>query len=136
MAIQFPHQQPKGGGQPPPDASFCDLYNATKEADALSRKLMGMADELADARVVMEFTGERRHAALSRAVLAAFKNGSDSSTRAEHEARGSSSYTLDMKSLADAMALAERVRITFETTKIRLDVLRSMISAEKAKMEL
>lgn len=128
--------QSTGGGSPPPDASFCDLYNATKEADALSRKLMGMADELADAQVVVKFDSERRHAALSRAVLAAFKAGADSSAKAEHVARGSSGYEADMKSLADALALAERTRIAFDTIKIRLEVLRSMISAEKAKMEL
>lgn len=124
------------GAQPPPDASFCDLYNATKEADRLSNNLMGMVDELADARMIIEYDGERRKAALSRAVLIAFKGGADSSARAEHEARASVRFEEDLRELSKAYAQADKSRLIFENTKIRLDVLRTIISAEKSKMEL
>ena len=102
----------------------------------MSEKLQGMKDELADARMVLEYDGERKKAAISRAVLAAFKAGADSTARAEHEARSSAKYEEDMRALANAYAKAERVRIEYETTRIRLEVLRSMLSTQRSLIEM
>lgn len=113
-----------------------DLANATREADRLSNELIRMTDELADARMVVEYDGERKRTALSRAVLAAFKAGADSTSRAEHEARASASYEQSVHDLAKNLAMAERTRIKYETIKIRLDVLRGMIASQRALIEL
>jgi len=131
----MPLQSSPGGHAPqPPDIT--DLANTTREADRLSEKLQGMKDELADARMVLEYDGERKKAAISRAVLAAFKAGADSTARAEHEARSSAKYEEDMRALANAYAKAERVRIEYETTRIRLEVLRSMLSTQRSLIEM
>lgn len=117
-------------------ADITDLANATREADRLSQKLITMADELSDARMVLEYDSERRRCALSRAVLGAFKAGSDSTSKAEHEARSSAKYEEELRTLANNMAKAERVRIEYETMKVRLEVLRTMISTQRSLIEM
>lgn len=128
--------QSSPGGHAPQTPDITDLANTTREADRLSAKLLMMHDDLSDARMVVEYDSERRRSALSRAVLAAFKAGADSTARAEHEARSSAKYEEDMRALANAYAKAERVRIEYETTRIRLDVLRTMISTQKSLIEM
>jgi hypothetical protein len=118
----------------PPDMD--DLYRVSREADRLSQKLISLRDELADARMVLEYDSERRKSALSRAVLAAFKAGADSTSRAEHEARSSAKYEEDMRLLSQHYAKAEQIRLDFETTKIRLEVLRSMLSTQRSLIEM
>ena len=104
---------------------WSDLANNMREAERLSIKLTSMVESMADARMVIEFDTERRKSALSRAVIAAFKSGADSTSRAEHEARSSVQFEEDMRTLAKHYAAAERVRLDYETTRIRLEVLRS-----------
>lgn len=125
-----------GATAPPQAPDITDLANTTREADRLSNKLILMRDELADARMVVEYDGERRKAALSRAVLAAFKAGADSTARAEHEARSSAKFEEDMRNLSNAYAKAEAVRIDYETTGKRLEVLRSMLSTQRSLIEM
>lgn len=117
-----------------PDIS--DLYRLNKEVDRLNEKLSNMKDEVADARTVIEYNSERRKNALSRAVLVAFKNKASSAAEAEHQARASEKYELELKELANAHALAEQVRVDFETTKIRVEVLRTKLSNERSLLNL
>ena len=113
-----------------------DLYRLNKEVDRLNEKLSQMKDEVADARTVIEYDSERRKNALSRCVLAAFKAGADSTSRAEHEARASSEYELAIKELANAHTLAEQTLREFEVIKIRVEVLRTKLSNERSLLNL
>ncbi len=107
----------------PPD--WTDLSNNMRESERLSAKLTGMVEPMADALTVLAFNGDRVKNALSRAVMAAFKSGADSSAQAEHMARASAQFEEDMKVLVKHYAVAERVKKDYETTVKRLETLRS-----------
>lgn len=115
---------------------FEELSKATRELEKLSTQLSSMVPRVADARLILEYDSERRKAALSRAVLAAFKAGATSTSQAEHEARGSVKFEQDMKDLASAFAAAERVRTEYEVIRIKVDTLRTLVSAAKATYNL
>lgn len=113
-----------------------DLYQSTREMDRLSLQLCGLVDEYGDAKMVIAFDSERRKSALSRAVMKAFKNGADSTSQAEHMARCSAEFEDDMRTLAKNLAHAEKVRENQEVIKIRIDTLRSRISATKSAIQV
>jgi hypothetical protein len=117
-------------------ADFLDLARASRELERLSAQLSVMVEEVADARLVREYDSERRKACLSRCVMAAFKAGSDSSARAEHEARASERYAEDMKTLGQNLAHAESILTNYEVLKIKIDSVRTLISASKATLNL
>jgi hypothetical protein len=121
-------------GSQEPD--ILDLAQSTRELDRLSIRLCGMVADVGDAKMVSEYDAERRKAALSRAVMKAFKEGADSTAKAEHMARTSPAYEADLRTLANNLANAEKVRTDYETLKIRIDALRSRISATKSAIHV
>lgn len=117
-------------------ADFLDLSKASRELERLSTKLYGMVQNVADARLVREYDSERRKTCLSRCVMAAFKAGADSSSKAEHEARASERFAQDMKMLGENLAKAECILTEYEVLKIQIDSVRTLISASKATLNL
>lgn len=115
---------------------FEDLSKTTRELEKLSIQLSQMVSKVADARTVIEFNSDRKKAALSKAVLLAFKGGANSTSRAEHEAMGSAKFEQDLDDLSSQYAAAERVRTEYEVTKIKVESLRSLVSAAKATYNL
>lgn len=115
---------------------FEELSKATRELEKLSLQLSAMVPKVADARTILEYDSDRRKSALSRAVLAAFRGGASSTSQAEHEARANPKYEQDMKDLASAYMAAERVRTEYEVTRIKIDTLRTLVSAAKATYNL
>ena len=118
------------------EPDILDLAQATRELDRLSVQLCGMVEEYGEAKLIIEYDSERRKSALSRAVMKAFKDGADSTTKAEHMARCSVSFEEDMKTLGRHLAHAEKVRFKFDSSKIRVEALRSRISATKSAIQV
>lgn len=114
---------------------YNDLQRATTELSRLTVKLAGMSGLVADARTVKEFQGERQKASLSRAVLRAFKNGCDSTSKAEHQARGDETYAAEMKTLREHYANAENALTEFQIIQIQIDSLRTLVAAQRAIYE-
>lgn len=114
---------------------FNDLQRATTELSRLTVRLAGMSAVVADAKTVKEFDSERRKAALSRAVMRAFKDGCESSTKAEHQARADERYQADMKTLREHYAEAEKNLTDFQVIQIQIDALRTLVSAAKRMFE-
>lgn len=117
-------------------SDFEELSKATRELEKLSIQLAAMVPAVADARTVLEYDSERRKSALSRAVLAAFKAGAKSTSHAEHAARASGPFEADMKELASDYTKAERVKTEFEVLRIKVDSLRTLVSAAKLTYNL
>jgi hypothetical protein len=117
-------------------SDFEELSKATRELEKLSIQLAAMVPSVADARTVLEYDSERRKAALSRAVLTAFKAGATSTSHAEHEARASAKYEDDMRGLATDYTKAERTKTEFEVIRIKVDSLRTLVSAAKLTYNL
>lgn len=115
---------------------FEDLSKTTRELEKLSIQLTQMVPRVAEARTILNFDSDRRKSALSRAVLAAFKAGSSSTSQAEHEARGSSKFESDMKDLVSQYTQAEKVRTEYEVLQIKVDTMRTLVSAAKATYNL
>jgi len=117
-------------------ADFSDMNRAVAELENLTAKLTALIGPVADARTIHEFQGERQKAAFAKSVLQAFKDGSKSVAAAEYSARASSAYELAVAALERDFAGAERVRLEYETTKIKIDSLRTLVSAQKATFNL
>lgn len=114
---------------------FTDLQRATTELSRLTVRLAGMSGLVAGAKTVKEFDSERRKAALSRAVMRAFKAGCGSSSRAEHSARAEEQYQADMVVLRAQYAEAEKTLTDFQVIQIQIDSLRTLVSAAKRMFE-
>jgi len=117
-------------------ADFGDMNAATGKLEQLTQKLNALIGPVADARTIHEFQSERQKAAFAKGVLQAFKDGSKSVSQAEYVARASSAYELVVAELERDFAGAERVRLEYETTKIGIDALRTLISAQKSTYNL
>lgn len=115
---------------------FEDLSKATRELEKLSIQLSQMVSKVADAKTVLEFNSDRKKAALSKAVLLAFKAGANSTSRAEHEAMGSAKFEQDLNDLSSQYAAAERVKTEYEVVRIKVDALRTLVSAARATYNL
>ena len=117
-------------------ADFGDMGRSQQELEKLTSRLHALIGPTADARTIHEFQGERQKAALAKAVLAAFKDGAKSVSAAEYAAMASAGYELAIAALERDFAGAERVRLEYETTKIKIDALRTLISAQKSTYNL
>lgn len=97
--------------------------------------LEGMAEEVADARQVREFSHDRCKRALSASVAPLLEEG-ESGVAAEHKARASAVYGSALHDLElqyrDAMRVIER----YEAIKTVFEATRSVLSVERAKIGL
>lgn len=117
-------------------ADFSDFENATAELERLTSELAGMIDQVADARTVIEYDSERRKNAFAKSVMKAFRAGVKGVSLAEYTARDSQDYAQDCDELKRDLATAERTRLKYETLRIRIDAIRTLISAQKATFNL
>ncbi len=97
--------------------------------------LAAMADELALAKQVKEYNGDRMKRALSERVVVYLGRG-ESATAAEHHARADELYGVSVDALGlqyeDAMKVIEQA----EAQRILWESARSLLSVEKAKLNL
>lgn len=115
---------------------FSDMVTATKELGRLTKKLSGMIEKVAQARTVLEFNSDRQKTCFSKAVLRAFKAGATSTAQAEHQGKADAAFAAEMTGLVTNYKAAEMVRTEFEVVKIQLDAIRTLISAQKATLNL
>lgn len=110
---------------------WSDLFRTTKELSSELVKLSAMAKAVAAAKTVKEFSGDRKKNALSKAVLAAFKEGSKSSAEAEHKAYASASYEAAMKRLTADYEKSELVLSELNVCMAKIESLRSIIAVHR-----
>lgn len=111
------------------------LTQAEEQLNRAALELGAMAQDVADAKVVREYSGDRQKQALSVSV-AAFLKGSMAVSAAEHMARGSAGYASTFATLQAQYQAAMRVIEKYEATKAKFEAARSILSVEKAKIGL
>lgn len=125
---------------PPPlprtPIDYSDLNRATHELQTLVDQMFDMTDEVADARTAIEYDSERKKNALAVATIRAFKDGSKSATHAEVMARASDAYQMEIAEIKRDYATADRVRLKYMALNVKIDALRTLISAMKNQNNL
>lgn len=115
----------------PPD--LCDLAKASKLLWKAQEELAGMVDSVAAARVIKENHSERSKQSLARAMKRA---GDVSVSKAELLARCDEQYVQEIHQLGNQLEEAEKTLVKMLVVQSRLDGLRTLISAQKAVMNI
>lgn len=116
-----------------PQYDHSDIAAIQERLVEASDALAAMVDEVAKARQIKEWDGERRKAALSSQVAPLLVN--NSAAAAEHQARASDAYHKAMHALGTDLYAAEKSILKYETTRIRWESARSLLSIAKSITE-
>lgn len=112
-----------------PQHDYGDIAVIQQKLMEASDELAAMVDEVAKARQVKEWDSERRKAALSLQVAPLLVSGS--AAAAEHQARASEPYHKAMHALGLDLYAAEKSILKYETTRIKWESARSLLSIAK-----
>lgn len=117
------------------DVSFCDLAKANRELDRVTDEIMGMTDEVADARTVEKFNSERLANALAKGQV---KNAGVCKSVAQSEtvARVDNVYLAEVDQLEADYKVAQRSIMRHKNLIVKAEALRTKISAQKEAMGL
>ncbi len=98
-------------------------------------ELGAMAQDVADAKTIREFSSDRLKRAFSLSVAAELATGG-SAAACEHKARASTVYGGHLNDLQAQYQTAQRVIEKYEAAKVKFESARSLLSVEKAKLGL
>lgn len=122
---------PSNPSQPPdrPDHSTVEAVSARllESAD----RLAAMTEDVANARTVREFAGDRRKRSLALAVREHLAAG-DSAASAETKGRASVQYGEDIDKQSRALEIAERMIADHDAERIKWETARSILSTLKS----
>lgn len=122
--IRAPHSP-----TPPQRLDHNDISALTTALIAASDELAAMTADVAKARVVREFSGDRRKRALALSVREFLKD--DSATAAETRGRASVAYGEALDSLSEDLQEAESVIARHDAALVRWKSLQSTLSCMK-----
>lgn len=122
--------------QPSPDskADYGECAELQKRLLTAVATLERLAPEVALARHVVSYDSDRRKRCLA-VVAAPLLAAGSSSAAAETEARASELYTASMKQLGAEYVSAEKAVTEWEATRIKIDVLRSLLAMQRDSMK-
>lgn len=111
------------------------IAKAQKQMNQTALEIVKMSPDVADAKTIKEFNGDRLKRALSVAVEEhIFKAGSVSG--AEHLARAGNLYGTSLNDLSEQYKAALRVIEQHEALKIKFESARSILAVERQKLNL
>jgi hypothetical protein len=117
-------------------ADFSVIADLQHRMERLLDELDASAPHYAKAMQILEFTGDRRKSAVSDAFVAVRIGSAEiSATECEHRARSSAGYKEKMKELMKEQLHAETAKTHHHLLQTRLDVARSQLACERAKIE-
>lgn len=111
------------------------ITQAEKQLHRCAKDLQGLAQDVADAKTVKEFSSDRLKRAFS-VTVAEFLEAGDSGVAAEHKARASKPYGTSLHDLSEQYQSALRVIEKHDALKVMFESARSILSTEKAKLGL
>lgn len=97
--------------------------------------LANMANDVADAKTVKEFSSDRLKRAFS-VTVAEFLKAGDGVGASEHKARASEAYGAQIHDLSEQFKTALRVIETAEGMRVRYESARSILAVERQKLGL
>lgn len=115
-------------------ADVHDLYKLTRELESLARQLEAIAPELAKAKTVRDFDGDRRKNLLAEYVTPLLVG--NSATAAESTARSNPEYQKRFKELSVDLMAAYAAIAKESGLQARFEACRSILSCQKAAMQL
>ncbi len=111
------------------------ITTAQRQMNNAASDLVKMANDVADAKTIKEFNSDRLKRALSVEVSRCLETGSGVGV-SEHAARASKEYGTHLHDLSEQYKAAMRVIEQHDATKVKFESARSILSTEKAKMNL
>ena len=112
-------------------ADYSDVQRLGEELLSLAEKISAMTPELSKAKMICEFSSDRRKRALAKAVVT-FLSGGESAASAEHKARALPSYGEELQSLGEDMRSAEDIIARYAALKVKWESVRSLLSIQKS----
>lgn len=116
-----------------PQHDHSDIASIQRQLQEACDELSHMVDAVAKARQIKEWDGERRKAALSVQVAPLLAD--NSAAAAEHKARASEAYHGAMAALSTDLYAAEKAILRYETTRIKWESARSLLSLARTITE-
>lgn len=124
-------------GSVAPTGDYSEICRIQSDMDKLREQMAEEVESYGKARAILEFSSERRKEALSDAFCAIQATDPEASASSlEHRARNSKGYKARIESLLGAEMTAQTARACYELMQVRLDVLRSNLAIERAKLEI
>lgn len=118
------------------EADHSAIAELQHRMEKLLTELDQSAQPFASAKQVVEFTGDRKKTALGEAFTTILTTDPEcSATAAEHRARASLGYKERMKAIMADHLKAETAIAHFDILKTRLDIARSLLAVERAKLD-
>ena len=111
------------------------LLKAQAQMNGAALELVKMANDVADAKTIKEFSSDRLKRAFS-VTVAEFLDQDMSSAASEHKARASTAYGAHLADLMEQYKQAMRVIEQHDGVKCKFESARSIVSCERAKMGL
>lgn len=111
------------------------IGKAQKQMNSAALEIAKMANDVADAKTIKEFSSDRLKRAFS-VEAERFITAGDTASASEHKARASAQYGSQMHDLSEQYKSAMRVIEKFEGLKIRFESARSILSVERQKLGL
>lgn len=112
-------------------ADYSDTLELQRKLTESADAIQAMSHDVAMAKQVREYDGDRRKRCLAVAALPFLRAG-NSSAAAETEARASQAYADAMKALGNQLVEADKILANLEALKIQFEVARSLLSLQKA----
>jgi hypothetical protein len=111
------------------------ITKAQQQMNRAALDIAKLANDVADAKTIKEFSGDRMKRALSVQVASFLETG-DSGVAAEHKSRASKEYGTHLHDLEEQYKTAMRVIEKYEGLKVRFESARSILSVERQKLGL
>ncbi len=109
------------------------IRNAQAQLQRCAKALEAMANDVADAKQVKEFSHDRCKRALS-VTVAQFLETGESAAAAEHKARGSTTYGTALHDLGEQYKAAMRVIEAQEAQRALFQAAQSLLAVERVKL--
>ena len=121
----------------PPSPATCsdwsDVASLQQKMIETVEAMSALGADVGMARQILSYESDRRKRALSRAMSAPLAGG-ESTNKAEAEARASDNYGKELETLARQSAAAEQTIMLWETSKLKWETCRSLLSMQKEGM--
>lgn len=111
------------------------IAKAQRQMNQCALDIAKLANDVADAKTIKEYSSDRLKRALSGSV-AVFLDEGLTGVAAEHKARASKEYGTHLHDLEEQFKSAMRVIEKYEGLKIRFESARSILSVERQKLGL
>ncbi len=115
-------------------SDYADIARIQRDLMAVATEIEALAPQVAQARTVKDYDGDRKKVLLSVGVSPLL--ATESASSAEHQARASAPYIQGMKDLRGEYLVALTVIAKNDAIQCKFEALRSVLAVARASMNL